>query len=212
MAEQANLVLLGCRAEDLSTMLKTVQPGQSFADKTVVSLMAGLSFQGLRQQLVDSGAPDSTPLVRVIPTFGARAANSASLMAVGPSASDKDVEVAEKFFKPLGTLLRVDESMLNKGVAVGAACHALAVTAIDTITDAGVAEGIPRSTAFALVAQNLASASKLMADGMSAEELKAALSTPSGITLNSVMQLERGGARVGVADAARAAIKYAESM
>ena len=47
---------------------------------------------------------------------------------------------------------------------------------------------------------------------MTIEQLKAALSTPRGITLNSVLKLEQGGARTGISNAAQFAMKYADAM
>jgi pyrroline-5-carboxylate reductase len=66
--------------------------------------------------------------------------------------------------------------------------------------------------ALALASQFLSSAAGLMTSDMSPEQVKAALSTPKGITLNSVVNLEKGGVRPVVIDATREAIKYAGSM
>ncbi|KAK5170256.1 uncharacterized protein LTR77_004842 [Saxophila tyrrhenica] len=212
MAESADVIVLGCRKEDLSAALNTVQPGRSYANKTIVSLMAGFSSAELQQALTESGAPAETAIVRVIPSFAARTCTSVSLLASPAAVSQRRIDIVTQIFEQVGSVLQVDEDLLTKGVAIGSACHALAVTAVDSMTDAGVCEGIPRSTAAALAAQFLRSAAGLMADGMSPEELKSALSTPKGITLNAVAELDRGGTRRAVIDAGRGAVKYAESM
>jgi pyrroline-5-carboxylate reductase len=80
------------------------------------------------------------------------------------------------------------------------------------MTDASIADGIPRQSALSLASKFLRSASGLMADGMSPEEVKAALSTPKGITLNSVVQLEKSRVRGAIADSSRMAIAYADAM
>jgi pyrroline-5-carboxylate reductase len=47
---------------------------------------------------------------------------------------------------------------------------------------------------------------------MTLEVLKAAMSVPSGITINSVLKLDRANMRFAVADAVGEAIDYTRSM
>lgn len=105
---------------------------------------------------------------------------------------------------------------MDEATALGAACNALAIVAVDAVVDAGVAEGIPRSAAMQLAAASLRSASGLLLPGggcgMTPESLKAAMSVPKGITINAVLALERGGARSAVSDAVRDAIRYTKNM
>ncbi|KAK3058513.1 hypothetical protein LTR09_000077 [Extremus antarcticus] len=212
MAEKSEIVILGCPKEDLTAALKTTKPGPRFADKTIVSLMAGLSADQLQKELTSSGAPQNTAIVIVIPSFAARTGGSVSLLASPSTVSQERIDIVTQLFEQVGSVLHVDEGLLMKGVAIGAACHALAVTAVDSIADAGVCEGVPRPLAGAFAAQFLRSAAGAMVDGMSPEQLKAALSTPKGITLNAVVDLDKAGARGAVIGAARGAVRYAESM
>jgi pyrroline-5-carboxylate reductase len=48
--------------------------------------------------------------------------------------------------------------------------------------------------------------------GMTIEGLKEAMSVPGGITINAVLELERGRVRAGISDAVRFAVRYAEGM
>jgi pyrroline-5-carboxylate reductase len=47
---------------------------------------------------------------------------------------------------------------------------------------------------------------------MTPEELKAAMSVPCGITINSLLKLDRANIRFAVADTVGEAIDYARSM
>lgn len=47
---------------------------------------------------------------------------------------------------------------------------------------------------------------------MSPESVKAAMSTPAGITLNSVVHLDAAHVRAGIAGTVRNAVKYTKGM
>ena len=209
LTERAHMILLGCRPQDLGSMLSTANLPQTFAGKTIVSMLAGLSCQQISGEITSKGGPDDATVVRVMPSIGAMYNSYVSLIA-GPNSDAQ--EVAEEIFAQVGTTLPVSEDLLNKGTAVGAVGHALALHAVDAMTDASVAEGVPRDIAASLAQQYLRSASSCMENGLTPEQLKAALSTPKGITLNAAVQLEKGGARIAIIDATRGAIQYAESM
>ena len=145
-----------------------------------------------------------------LPSIGARYGNSVSLVARGSSPAKDSDSVVEEVFGQLGSILHVPEDTLNRCTAVGAVCHALALSAVESITDASVAEGIPRDIAASIATQNLRSASSVIS-GMSVEQLEEALSTPKGITLNAVCQLDRE-ARSAIGETVRSAIKYADNM
>ena len=67
----------------------------------------------------------------------------------------------------------------------------LTMIAVDAITDAAVAEGIPRAQAMALAAQSLKSAAGLLDSGMTPESLKESMSVRKGITINALLDLEK---------------------
>lgn len=102
---------------------------------------------------------------------------------------------------------------MDEATATVAASHALTAVAIDAIVDASVAEGIPRSAAMKLAAASLRSSSgQLLAGGMTPESLKESMSVPKGVTINSVLELERGHVRSAISDAVRYAIHYTRDI
>jgi pyrroline-5-carboxylate reductase len=78
--------------------------------------------------------------------------------------------------------------------------------------DASVAKGLPRAVALKLVANSLRSAAGLLGSEMTPEELKAAMSVPYGITINTLLKLDRANIRFAIADTVGEAIDYTRSM
>lgn len=102
---------------------------------------------------------------------------------------------------------------MNEATALGAACHALTIEAVDAAVDGSVCEGIPRAVALKLAAANIHGASGLLLNGgMTPESLKEAMSMLKGITINSVNKLDRGRVRGDIADAVRFSIQYTRGM
>ena len=207
MAQQARLVILGCHPNDVDSVLEKVDYTPPYTEKTIVSLMAGVSLTQLRLKLQANGAPDGTPIVRVMPSIGARSGNSVSLLAHPASVEEAKVRPVVDFFSQVGSVLPADEEVFDKGTAVAATCHALTILAVDSITDAAVAEGLPRADAVPLASQCLHSATGLLAAGVTVELLKVAVSAPKALTINWMLILERGGTRAAIANAVRTAVE-----
>lgn len=83
---------------------------------------------------------------------------------------------------------------------------------MDALIDGCVAEGIPRKDAIQMSAQCFRGYSTLIARGDEPAELKNSLLIPHGITVNAMLQLERGGIRSVVADTIAKTIKHTYSM
>jgi pyrroline-5-carboxylate reductase len=81
------------------------------------------------------------------------------------------------------------------------------------MTDAGVLVGLTRDTSRALVAQTLLGAATLLSAGdRTAEELRAAVTSPGGTTAAGLLALERGGVRAAVMEAVRAATERSREL
>jgi len=79
---------------------------------------------------------------------------------------------------------------------------------IEALADAAVRFGIPRKQAYVYAAQTLKGASELFLQaGRSVSELKDAVCSPAGTTIEGVIALEEGGFRASVINAATAAFE-----
>jgi pyrroline-5-carboxylate reductase len=179
-------------------------------------------------------------IARAIPSIGAQINESATLIArnmdtdtSADSNTSADLELVTWLFGLVGSTHVVPERQLDALTGISATTHALAVVALDAIVDASVAAGggVSRDMALAVATQCLRGASTLLRrpsggnnnngdednnnssnGGMTIEGLKEAMSVPGGITINAVLELERGRVRAGISDAVRFAVRYAEGM
>lgn len=209
ITEQAQVVILGVRPGDFAGLLQVPGLAEALATRIVVSMLAGVTLQDMARTFGVKGISQDLRLLKLMPTIGAQNGDSVSLLVPSRHADPNDVTLVRELFSLVGSVTDISEDLIDAGVAVGATCHALSLVAVDTITDAGVSKGLPRSLAATLARRSLQSALGVLDSGMSIEQLKEALSTPSGITLNSVVNLEKAGVRGGIAENTQKAITYA---
>lgn len=208
----ADIVILGFPPGALQSVFATPGLVGALRRKLIISLLAGVSYSQLQAAMSGTGSPDLS-LLRVIPSIGAKINDSVTLIAETAATTHQHRQVAVWMFDQLGQTQWLPESIMDEATATGAACNALTMVAVDAIVDASVAEGIPRPAALKLAAASLRSAAGLLLDGgMTPESLKESMSVPKGITINSVLDLERGHVRSAISDAVRHAIQYTRDM
>jgi pyrroline-5-carboxylate reductase len=216
-AVKANIVMLGVPPGELASIAKTPGLADAVKGKLVVSLLAGVSCEQVAAAFVGQTEGDKqedyeSNVARVIPTIAAQVGDSVTLIAESEALRREQQDLCTTLFKRIGTVQHLPENLMNEATATGAVCHAIAMLAVDAAVDASVAKGLPRAAALSLAANSLRSAAGLLGGEMTSEEMKAAMSIPSGITINSVLKLDRANMRFAVADAVGEAIDYTRSM
>ncbi|EON62600.1 hypothetical protein W97_01824 [Coniosporium apollinis CBS 100218] len=205
-ARLSDVVLLGFRPHQLSEVLSEPGLAEALKDKLIISLLAGVPTRQISASLADSDR-----VARVIPSIGAQINESMSIIAAA-SLNAVDKELVIWLFQQVGRTQIVSEELIGSFTAVSAACHALTVVAADAIVDGSVAEGISRPEALELAAQCLRSSASMLQGHMSIEGLKESMSIANGITINAILELDRGRVRPGISDAVRHAVRYARGM
>lgn len=211
----ADIVILGFPPDQLKAAFATEELVDALRGKLIISLLAGVSLSQLSNAIMQTSTSTDAKfhMMRVIPSIGAKIHDSVTLIAETTDAGPEQQKVTAWMFEQLGRVQWLPESMMSEATAAGAACNALIMVAVDAIVDASVAEGIPRPAALQMAAACLRSSSGLLLNGgMTVESLKESMSVPRGITINSVLDLERGQVRSGISDAVRNAIKYTRNM
>ena len=216
VAREADVVILGVPPDQLYPLLKNDGLVDALRNKSIVSLLAGISCSAILYALSGSKSQDQASqkyhITRIVPTMGAEKADSVTLFASSPPAGQEQLQVCRWLCDQLGSIVDVEERAMNAAQGAGAATNALTFLAVDAIVDASVAEGLARPAALQLAAQSIRSAASLLSSGYTPESMKASMSLPGAITINALLQLEREGVRSGISGGIRHAIKYTNDM
>jgi len=208
----ATIVVLGIRPSEVNVVLGDSAVADALRGRIIVSMIAGVSCSKIEEVLVaGSKERHNYRVSRVIPSIGAQIGQSVSFIASAKQ-DDAATSLVSWIFGKVGSVHPVAESLLDVYVAVSATCHALAVTAVDALTDGSVSRGVPRAEALQIAARCLHSATSLLLEEMTLEELKDSMSVPKGITTEAWISLDAGHVRPAISQSVRHAVDYAARM
>jgi pyrroline-5-carboxylate reductase len=191
--------VIATKPADVEAACRTLAGSGSQAP--VLSIAAGVTIARLEAAL----AP-STPVVRAMPNTPALVGAGAAAIAPGQWAQEGDVAWAESILGSVGTVVRVDEGLLDAVTGLSGSGPAYVFLVVEALVEAGVLAGLPRPTSQALAVQTVLGAGRLLAEGDEGPEaLRAAVTSPGGTTAAGLRALEKGGVRSAILDAVMAA-------
>ncbi len=167
----------------------------------VLSIAAGVPTVRL-----EAGLAPGAAVVRAMPNTPALVGAGAAAIAGGSAASDADLAWAESILSAVGTVVRVDESLLDAVTGVSGSGPAYVFRFAEALIEAGVRAGLPREVSVALTEQTLTGSARLLASSDDPPEaLRAAVTSPGGTTAAALAVLDEAGWFDAVVDAVAAA-------
>jgi pyrroline-5-carboxylate reductase len=174
----------------------------------VLSIAAGVSIAAIEAAL----AP-GTPVVRAMPNTPALVGAGAAAVAPGRAARDDHLAWAEGILRSVGTVVRVDEPLLDAVTGLSSSGPAYVFLVVEALVEAGVLAGLSRPVSEALTHQMVLGAARLVVEsGQTPEALRAAVTSPGGTTAAGLRELERAGVRAAFLDAVMAATERSRAL
>ena len=119
----------------------------------------------------------------------------------------------EAMMEHSGVVDRIDEKLIDAASAVSGCGPAWAYQFIEALADGGVAAGLPRAKAQEYAAQMLLGSARMVLEtGKHPGELKDAVCSPGGSTIQGVRLLEERAFRGAVTDAVLAAFEKTKDL
>lgn len=205
IAANADYIFLGVKPQMMEDMLNgiaaSLQERTLKGDKfTLVTMAAGLSISRIREM-----AGGDYQVIRIMPNTPAAIGEGMTLY----SAQEVPAATVDAFVHMLqasGRLCELPEKLIDAGSAVSGCGPAFVYMFIEALADGGVNAGLPRAKAYELAAKMVeGSAAMVLESGRHPGELKDAVCSPGGTTIEGVRVLEEGGLRGLVMDAVIAA-------
>lgn len=192
-ASDADLVLLTVKPQQALPVLDEIA-GVLGARTLLVSAVASVGTALIERRL---GAP--VPVVRAMPNTPALVRQAMTAIAAGAHAREVHVRRARELFDAVGRTLVLDERHMNAVTGLSASGPAFLYIVIEALADGGVKVGLPRDVAITLAAQTvLGAGAMVLGTGEHPARLKDAVTTPSGTTIDGILELEDGGVRVAM--------------
>ncbi len=174
----------------------------------VLSIAAGVELARLQAWLGDGVA-----VVRAMPNTPALVGCGAAAIAGGSAAGEADLDWAESILAAVGLVVRVPEPSLDAVTGLSGSGPAYVFFVAEALTEAGVLNGLPREISRSLAVQTILGSARLLDEsGQSAEELRAAVTSPGGTTAAGIRALEAGAVRSAILEAVTAATERSRRL
>lgn len=199
-AERADTLLLVVKPQDMPDVLDEIAPHLS-PQRLVISLAAGITTTTLESRL-----PDGVAVIRVMPNTPALVDAGMATISRGSHCSETDLAHAESLLEATGKVLRVPEKQQDAVTAISGSGPAYIFFVVESMIEAGVHLGLPRSTATELVVQTLVGSARLLSEsGDHPTELRERVTSPGGTTAAALRELEDHKVRAAFLSALEAA-------
>jgi pyrroline-5-carboxylate reductase len=210
-AAAAETVVLVVKPQDMPDVLTEIaphlRPGQ-----LVVSLAAGIPTRAIEKHI-----PDGVAVVRVMPNTPALVDEGMAAISAGSHCDDEHLAIAEDLLSATGHVVRVPEKQQDAVTAISGSGPAYLFFVVESMIEAGVHLGLPRTTATELVVQTVVGSAKLLREtGTHPTVLREQVTSPGGTTAAAIRQLEDHKVRAAFITAMEAArdrsVALAEGM
>ncbi|KAA1419542.1 pyrroline-5-carboxylate reductase [Nocardioides humilatus] len=184
-ATKADTVALVVKPQDMADVLREIapvlRPGQ-----LLVSLAAGITTA-----FIESHVPEGVAVVRVMPNTPALVDQGMSAISAGSHCDDAHLAEAEGLMASVGKVLIVPEKQQDAVTAISGSGPAYIFFVVESMIEAGVHLGLPRTTASELTIQTLVgSAAMLSETGEHPTVLREQVTSPAGTTAAALRELE----------------------
>ena len=200
---EADMIFLGVKPYLLAELIQGILPALSPRNPApvVISMAAGKTIAQV-QELLGGGVP----VIRIMPNTPVAVSEGMILYCCSPEVTPVQIESFLIAMRYAGRFLEIDEHLMDAGMAISGCGPAYVDLFVEAMADAGVAAGLPRKDAVAMAAQMVLGSAKLILEsGKHPGELKDAVCSPGGTTIQGVRKLEEKGFRSAVMEAVLAA-------
>lgn len=197
-AKKADIIFVCVKPGDVLGVLKEIKA--EISGKLVISTAAiiPLDFYG---EMV----PEAR-FVRTMPNVAAFVGESFTAYCTDDNITAKDRLIVKKIFDTMGKHEEVEEKYMDAITGLSGSGPAYVAIVIESLMYAGLKVGLPRELSLFSSAQAVLGAAKLIMDGeMNASQIKDAVTTPGGTTIEGIYQLEDGKLRTALMNAVVAA-------
>lgn len=196
----ADTVTLVVKPQDMEDVLAELSahlhPGQ-----LVVSLAAGITTG-----FIEARIPDGVAVVRVMPNTPALVDEGMAAISGGTHCQEEHLVRAEEMLRATGRVIRVPEKQQDAVTAISGSGPAYLFFVVESMIEAGVHLGLPRTTATELVVQTVVGSAKLLREtGEHPTVLRERVTSPGGTTAAAIRQLEDHKVRAAFITAMEAA-------
>lgn len=203
-AADADIIILVLKPQDVLGLLKEIS-GYT-AGKIVISLAAALKIAKIRDIIPEA------KVVRAMTNVAARVGGGYTVYSTDSLSEDEHRKVSA-LLGCFGAAEKIEERYMDALTAMSGSGPAYIFTIIESMVYAGLKVGLPRELALRSSYETILGSAKLVAEGNSTvSELRDLVTTPGGVTIDALYELENAGIKTAFMRAIEAATNKARRI
>ncbi|WP_409253225.1 pyrroline-5-carboxylate reductase [Bacillus sp. SCS-153A] len=207
VAATADFLFLAVKPDQYAGVIEEVR--NHIQESTIViTIAAGVTLDSMGKQF-----GDRVKIVRTMPNTPSLVGEGMSALCRNENVSDAEMEEVLELFESFGKAEVLEEYLMDAVPAVSGSSPAYVFMFIEALADGAVKQGISREKAYKMAAQAVLGAAKMVLETESHPgELKDAVCSPGGATIEAVSTLEKTGFRASVLSAMESCYKKSSNM
>lgn len=186
--KQSSVIIIAVTPQQLDVVMSDIKPVINAKGHIILSVVSGASVKQIKNHL-----GSDVPVVRVMPNTAI--AIRESMTCISANEEDNDaIKIAENIFDSVGKTIHINEDLMGAATALCACGTAFFLRAIRAASQGGIEIGFHADEALIMAAQTAkGAASMLLKEGKHPEREIDKVTTPQGITISGLNQMEHNG-------------------
>jgi pyrroline-5-carboxylate reductase len=207
VAEAADYLFLAVKPDQYAGVINEVKDYIK-ANTIVITIAAGVTLASLGEQL-----GREVKIIRTMPNTPSLVGEGMSALCPNEKVTEEEMAQVMELFLSFGRAEVLEEYLMDAVPAVSGSSPAYVFMFIEALADGAVKQGIPRDKAYKMAAQAVLGAAKMVLEtGSHPGQLKDAVCSPGGATIEAVSTLEKTGFRASVLSAMESCYKKSANM
>ncbi|MDO8998464.1 MAG: pyrroline-5-carboxylate reductase [Bacteroidota bacterium] len=185
--KNASIILLCVKPFQAKEIVKEISSNLN-SKQIIVSVVSGINIDELENEI-----GKKITIFRAMPNTAVAIKQSMTCMCY-KNANASQIKIVENLFNTLGKTITIDEKLMDASTVLGACGTAFAMRYIRANIQAGIEIGFDARTASIIAAQTVKGAAQLLIENNShPEEEIDKVTTPKGVTITGLNQMEHNG-------------------
>lgn len=208
MVLEKDIIIIAVKPQTIKKVISDIKEVVT-EKQLIISIAAATSTQ-----FIENCLGKSIPVIRSMPNTPALINEGMTVVCPGRYVDKRHIKMAMDIFGAVGLVEVIyREELMDVVTALSGSGPAYTYIIIESLTEGGLRMGLPRELAQKLTAQSLLGAAKMVLEtGMHPALLKDAVTTPAGVTVDGLMELEDGGIRVTLIKAVSRATEKSKEL
>ncbi|UOR13299.1 pyrroline-5-carboxylate reductase [Halobacillus amylolyticus] len=199
LAQESDILFLAVKPYVYQEVIQEIKSSVN-DDTVIVTIAAGMTLDKVRKSF-DS----QVKVIRSMPNTPSLVGAGMSVLCPNDFVTEEDLDDVKDIFESFGEAEVIEERLMDAVPAVSGSSPAFVYMFIEAMADTAVQQGFPRDKAYKLASQAVQGAAKMVLEtGKHPAELKDAVCTPGGVTIEGVNTLEQTGLRSSIIQAMNA--------